>query len=332
MPRFVVTAEFAEDQLARLRRHGDVRYVGWGPERRVLVGAEWHRILADAEVALVEFEQIGRDELIHAPRLRLVGIARGTQMVADLAALTGRGIAVLTTPGRNAESVADLTIAFAVMLARRILPAVDHVRRAEWEEVLTTYVSFRGRELGALALGLIGCGAVGRLVAQRAHAFGMTVLIHDPFASPETLRGLGVPVTLAELLDRSDLVSVHAAVTAETIGMIGVAEFAHMRPGCLFINTARSVIVDTAALAVALREGRLGGAALDVFDEEPLPNESPLRDLPNVILTPHIGGATVEVSRRHSVMLADGVEAWLAGETPRWCLNPEVLRPDHLPA
>jgi phosphoglycerate dehydrogenase-like enzyme len=325
MPRFVVTAEFPDDQLARLRRHGVVRYVGWGPERRVLVGDEWHRILADADVALVEFERIGEDELAHAPDLRLVGIARGTQMVADLAALSRRQIAVLTTPGRNAESVADLTLAFAVMLVRQVLPAIDQVRRHEWSDVLTAYVSFRGRELGSLVLGLVGYGAVGRLVAHRAHAFGMAVLVYDPYASAELAGGIVEQVSLPELLHRSDLVSVHAAVTEETKGMIAAAEFAQMKPGAMFINTARSSIVETTALVEALRASRLAGAALDVFDEEPLAADSPIRDLPNVILTPHIGGATEEVAVRHSMMLADGVEAWLAGETPQWCLNPEVL-------
>lgn len=325
MPKLVVTAEFSKDQLARLDHFGEVAYVGWGSERRVLDGREWHEVLADADIALVEFERIGEAELAHAPKLRLVGIARGTQMVADLDALDRRGIAVLTTPGRNAESVADLTIAFAVMLARRVLPAVDHVRQQDWQDVLGTYVAYRGRELGGLVLGLVGCGAVGRLVASRAHAFGMTVLVFDPYVPAERLEGVGEQVSLSELLRRSDVVSVHAAVTPETQGMLGEREFAAMKPEALLINTARSVIVDTDALASALRTGRLAGAALDVFDIEPLGADSPLRDLPNVILTPHIGGATRDVVDRHSRMLADGVEAWLEGRLPPWCINPDVF-------
>jgi phosphoglycerate dehydrogenase-like enzyme len=324
--RILVTAELEESALARLRALGDVTYAGWGAERRVLEGAEWHRLLADADIALVEFERIDAPDLVHAPDLKLVGVARGTQMTADLPALTARGVLVMTTPGRNATSVAELTIAFAVLLARHVGPAMAQVREGRWTARLDTFLEFRGRELGGLVLGVVGYGAVGTLVADRAAAFGMRTLVYDPYRWGPSLERREPEVTsLPDLLRRSDIVSLHAAVTPETIGLIGEEQLALMRPGAALINTARSALVDTDALVDALVSGRLGGAALDVFDQEPLPAGSPLFELPNVILTPHIGGATTEVVDRHSAMLVAGVEDWLDGRTPRSTVNPEVL-------
>jgi phosphoglycerate dehydrogenase-like enzyme len=324
--RILVTAELEASALARLRTLGDVTYAGWGLERRVLVGAEWHALLAAADIALVEFERIDAADLAHAPDLKLVGVARGTQMTADLPALTDRGVLVMTTPGRNAQSVAELTIAFAVLLARHVGPAMTQVREGRWTSRLDTFLEFRGRELGGLVLGVVGYGAVGTLVAQRAQAFGMRTLVYDPYRWGPSMAGADAEVTsLADLLRRTDIVTLHAAVTPETVGLIGEEQLSVMRPGGSLINTARSALVDTDALVRALISGHLAGAALDVFDDEPLAADSPLRVLPGVILTPHIGGATSEVVARHSAMLLAGVEDWLAGRTPQSSVNPEVL-------
>jgi phosphoglycerate dehydrogenase-like enzyme len=324
--RIVVTADFDPFALERLRTLGRVTYAGWGYERRILSGPEWHDLLSGADIALIEVEQIGEDELARAPDLRLIGVARGTPVVADIPAITRHGICMFTTPGRNAESVADLTMAFAIMLARNVGPAMRHVSDGRWANgTVRTYLGFRGRELEGLTLGVVGFGAVGRLVARHASEFGMRILVCDPFASEPLHIDRTELVTLAELLGRSDIVTLHAAVTPETRRMIGQAEFALMKRGVMFINTARAALVDGEALLGALRVGHVASAALDVFDREPLPSDSPLLAFPNVVMTPHIGGATEDVVVRHSAMLVEGVEAWLAGKVPSACVNPEVI-------
>jgi len=274
-----------------------------------------------------------------SPALRLVCCARGGPVNVDVAAATERGIPVVTTPGKNADAVAELTIAFMVMLARR-LPEIARYVEGGGEFAHDNYegAHWFGHDLAGHTLGLVGFGQIGRRVATRAHAFGMRVLAADPFIEAELVRSAGVePVSLGTLLERSDFVSLHARATKDNRGLMGTAEFARLRPGSYFINTARDVLVDEAALADALASGRLAGAALDVASPSPATGRHPLLAYPNVIIATHIGGATYETLYHGGEMAAAEIERFLAGEplvnvADRTALEAAARRPATDPA
>jgi len=264
-------------------------------------------------------------EILDAAPLRLVCCARGGPVNVDVAAASARGILVTNAPGRNAVAVAELTIAFALMLIRGV-PASARFLIEGGQHAASAFEGsqFFGGEAASVTLGLVGLGNVGREVAARAGALGFPMLGYDP-VPPNTVPAGVTMVALDDLLSRADLVSVHARVTADNRHMFGAAAFARMRRGACFINTARESLVDEDALAVALASGALAGAALDVAERRPAGDRHPLLDLPNVIMTPHIGGATHETLRRGAEMAAAAVASLVAGNTPDHLLNPEVL-------
>jgi D-3-phosphoglycerate dehydrogenase len=274
--------------------------------------------LAGHQVLLVHGAPVTAEVLDAAP-LRLVCCARGGPVNVDVAAASARGIPVTNAPGRNAEAVAELTIAFALMLIRG--QHADSVYEGR---------EFIGSETSSMTLGLVGLGNVGRNVAARAGALGFTLLGYDP-ARPATIPpGLDL-VTLDELLSRSDVISVHARATAGNRHLFGAAAFARMPRGALFINTARESLVDEDALAGALASGTLAGAALDVVEPRPAGERHPLLGRPNVIITPHIGGATHETLRRGAEMAAGAVARLIAGQVPDHLVNPEILAREEAP-
>ncbi len=258
----------------------------------------------------------------------MIGVCRGDPVNVDLEFATRKGIPVFHTPGRNADAVADLTLAFILMLARH-LPAVcsayrggEATRVERASDYLEMYTRFTGVELGGLTVGLVGLGAVGREVAARLAAFKARLLAYDPY-----VREAPAGVTLCDLetvLRDADVVSLHAPVTVETQGLLSAERLALMKPGALFINTARAALADEDALYDMLRTGRIAGAALDVLAQEPLQPGNRFLALPNVVVTPHLGGATTDVTRHHSDIIVDAMERWLRGERPRWIANPAV--------
>jgi phosphoglycerate dehydrogenase-like enzyme len=243
----------------------------------------------------------------------------------DVAAASARGILVTNAPGRNAEAVAELTIAFALMLIHGV-PASARFLVDGGQHGGNTFEGgrFLGGEAASMTLGLVGLGNVGREVAARGHALGFTILGYDPVPPAAVPPGVTM-VPLGDLLRRSDLVSLHARATPGNRHMFGAAAFGRMPRGAFFINTARESLVDEDALAGALSSGALAGAALDVVERRPAGDRHPLLDLPNVIITPHIGGATRETLRRGAEMAAAAVASVVSGGVPDHLLNPEVL-------
>jgi D-3-phosphoglycerate dehydrogenase len=240
--------------------------------------------------------------------LRLVACARGGPVNVDVEAVTARGLPLVNTPGKNAEAVADLTIAFLVMLARglrtgqRFLAGGNRLRN-NWEGA-----RFMGSDLRRHVLGLVGYGQVGRRVADRALPFGMTVLAYDPYARVD---GAAAQVdSLEELLARADFVSLHARATAENERLIDARALAVMKRGAFLVNTARETLIDEDALDAALESGHLAGAALDVFAGD----ARRLLRHENVVLTPHLGGATRETLLQGAEMIADEIVRFAAGE------------------
>jgi D-3-phosphoglycerate dehydrogenase len=223
-----------------------------------------------------------------APRLRVVGRAGIGVDNVDLAAATERGVIVMNTPEGNAVTTAEHAISLLTSLARRIPQATASMRAGRWEKT-----KFSGMELFDRVLGVVGLGNIGSIVADRARGLRMRVIAFDPVVSEERAQRLGVElVSLDELFARADAISLHVPLTKDTRGLIGRSAFAKMKPGALVVNAARGGIVDEVALLEALESGRCGGAALDVFEQEPPPTDHPLLRRDDVVLTPHLGAAT----------------------------------------
>jgi lactate dehydrogenase-like 2-hydroxyacid dehydrogenase len=262
-----------------------------------------------------------------APRLRLIALTAVGYDSVDVAAATDRGIIVTNTAGSLTDTVADLTFALMLAVARRV-PALERwLRAGNWQTVGVTPM---GRDLHHATLGIVGMGRIGVAVADRARGFQMQVLYHDAVRREDLEQRYGYRfVTLDALLGASDFVSLHTALTPETRGMIGAAALAKMKPTAFLINTSRGPVVDEGALIAALREGRLAGAGLDVFEREPVNPENPLLHMENVVTLPHVGSAT-EATRQAMVDLAaDNVLAVLQGRPPLTPVNPEVLEKRH---
>jgi len=216
--------------------------------------------------------------------------------------------------------VAEMTLALLLAATRRIVPADRDVREGQvYRDGTIPYQRYRAWEMRGRTAGLVGLGAVGRAVRWRLAALGMPVLAYDPYSDEAT-------TPLEELLEASDVVSLHAAVTPETDGIIGAKEFARMRDGVVFLNTARARLHQMDALVEALQSGKVAAAGLDHFEGEHLPTDHPLTSMANVVLTPHIGGATFDTEVNHSRMIAEDIGRILAGERPLHIANPEVLR------
>lgn len=273
-----------------------------------LKGDDLRDAIAGADAVLVRSAtKITRESLSRADRLKVIGRAGVGVDTIDVDAATERGIPVLTAPAGNTISAAELTMALLLALARRV-PAADRSMRAgEWDRK-----SFTGVELYGKTLGLIGAGRIGGEVATRARAFGMRVLVFDPFLGPERATALGVErAALDDVLARADVLSVHVPLTAETQGLIGDTQIAHLKRTAFVLNVARGGVVDEDALLRALRSKRIAGAALDVFSSEPLPAEHPFRSLSNVVLTPHLGASTAEAQQNVALEIAEAVRAAL---------------------
>jgi D-3-phosphoglycerate dehydrogenase len=310
----LVTAEFPDTGMDELVALGyEPERAGWGVTRVPLDGAELAAALHGAEVLICEVERVDAELLAACPDLRLVASCRGVPTNVDLMAAAARGVVVLNTPGRNAISVADFTFALLLAHTRHIARAEAHLRTDGWlVDRDLPYFHFRGAELDGRTLGLVGLGAIGRLVAQRAAGFGMTTVAYDPFVSvaPEGIELLD----LGSLLDRSDIVSIHCPLTSETRGLIGTEELARMGRDAILVNTARAAIVDEAALLEALCSGIIAGAALDVYWSEPLDPAHPILEFDNVTLTPHVAGAADDVSRHHARLILDDIARWQRGD------------------
>ncbi|HUB42253.1 MAG TPA: NAD(P)-dependent oxidoreductase [Streptosporangiaceae bacterium] len=278
--------------------------------------------VAGHDILVVHGAPVTAEVLDSAP-LRLVGCARGGPVNVDIDAATVRGIPVTNSPGKNAEAVAELTLTFALMLIRGVPSAarflLDGGRHAD---NAFEGGQFTGGEAASMTLGLVGLGHVGRAVAVRARALGFSVIAHDPVPPRIVPAGVSI-VSFDEVLARSDIVSVHARASAGNRHLFSTAAFARMPRGSYFINTAREALVDEDALLDALTRGALAGAALDVAERPAGGSRHPLLDLPNVIMTPHIGGATKETLQRGADMLVAAIAQVLAGEEPDYLLNPD---------
>jgi len=345
----LVTANIAPRALNRMRNDLELE-VEYTPisERDGRMGErEFREQLADTSVLIVGYEGVSAEIIEEASDLRIIACPRGgPDANVDIEAATKRGIPVLYAPGRNAESVADFTWGLIISAMRHIAqshhllrtgmytgtPKADAAGGGNREDVTwglgrdSPYEQLKGTEVGGKTIGIVGFGAVGKEVAKRAVGFKPDLLGFDPYVDAQKMADYNAEkVELKPLLRRSDVVTVHVPVTESTRGLIGAAEFALMRESAYFVNTARAAVIDQKALVNQLQSGSIAGAALDVYEEEPIPDDHPLLNLDNVVTTPHLGGATEEVIGRHSRMLVDDIEAVLNGDRPEHVANEDAL-------
>jgi D-3-phosphoglycerate dehydrogenase len=280
-----------------------------GPEA-VPLPAEVTDNIGGFEIVVVQFTPIGRRFIEAARSLRVIGVLRGGTENVDVPFATARGITVMNTPGRNARAVAECAMGMILSEIRNIARAHERLKHGRWQRSYPNSDAIP--ELYEKTVGLVGYGAVGRLVAGYLAAFGSRVIAFDPYC-----RGDPAPAALVDLetlLRESDVISIHARLTDESYRLIGAKELALMKPTAVLVNTARSGLVDEEALVEALREKRIMGAALDVFDVEPLSADHPLLRLDNVTITPHLAGSTIDAFRNSPKLMAGHLSRMLRGE------------------
>jgi len=321
-PVAFVTASCRGPGFDRLQQLCEVEYDPWLEQHplRIWDGPQLAAKVDEfgATVLVCEADFV-RGEVLDRP-LRVIGSTRGDPTNVDVAAATAKGIPVLRTPGRNADGVAEMTVALLMAATRHVVIGDREVRSGDlYRDGSIPYQRFRAWQVAGRTAGLVGLGAVGRAVKWRLEGLGMTVISYDPYAPDATHS------SLEAMLAEADVVSMHAAPTPETLGLMSAACFAAMRPGSVFINSARAGLHDLDALTESLRSGHLSAAGLDHFDGEKLPKGHPLLEMDQVVLTPHIGGATYDTEVNHTAIITEDIARLLAGERPLHCVNPEVL-------
>jgi len=320
-PRALVTAPFSGEGLRILESLADVVLDPWIDHRPLRIyGPDplAERIQEESANLLVCEADFAFGAVLDLP-LVAIGSCRGDPSNVDVKTATAKGIPVLHAPGRNADAVAEMTLALLFAVTRHVVAADQDVRAGRIvDDGVIAYQRFRAWQLAGRTAGVIGLGAVGRATRWRLEGLGMRVIAYDPYSDE-------AEHTLEELLAEADVISMHAAPTPETLGMIGADQFALMKDGAVYINSARAGLHDLDALTQAVASGKLAGVGLDHFEGERLPKDHPLLSMPNTVLTPHIGGATYDTEDNHSLMIARDLQRLFAGETPKFIANAEVL-------
>ncbi len=290
-------------------------------------GADLASLLATADAVLVRLFRVTGETLRQAPNLKVIGRHGVGYDTIDIAAATARGIPVVYTPSANSESVAEHCLLLMLAVARRLVHLDQSVRAGRWEAARDWSHAPVAAELEGKTLGIIGLGEIGRRVAALAGAFGMRVIGHDPFLPSDRFPpSVDRVARLPDLLTRADIVTLHAPLNPDTRHLINAEGLRQMKPGAILINTARGPLVDEAALVAALQEGRLGGAGIDVLEEEPPAPAHPLLrgDPLRLTLTPHVAGVSETSLQRMAQLVCGGMLAVLEGKRPPNVVNPEV--------
>jgi D-3-phosphoglycerate dehydrogenase len=314
MAKVLIAEPLAEAGIELLRRRHEVDVRGKLTQDELLAAVR------DVDALVVRSAtRVTAEVLAAAPRLKVVGRAGIGLDNVDVAAATKQGVMVVNAPQSNVVSAAEHTIALLLAQARNIPQAHATLRGGRWERS-----RFTGAELYGKTLGVVGLGRVGTLVAHRLHAFGMRIVAYDPYVSHERAAQMDIELLpLDEVLRRADFVTIHLPKTPETVGLLGAERLALMRPGARLVNTARGGIVDEAALAKAVESGHIAGAALDVFAEEPT-TASPLFEVDDVVVTPHLGASTAEAQDKAGITIAEQVMLALDDQFVPFAVNVEA--------
>ena len=332
-----ITAEFSLEALEELKLvlNDEIIYESWRDTKNLYFKDEdlIKRIKElGAEIFICEGDNV-KKTVIEQVNLKIIGSTRGDPNNIDIETATKKGIPVLYAPDRNTVAVAELTVSLILALARK-LHSIERTLHSEKEfevnefgDYLKYYNMFKGFELQGKTVGIVGLGRIGFSVAKLLLPFQVKFLVYDPYVNTDRLNAInGEIVDLNTLMSNSDIITLHCPPTDETDDMIGEEQIKLMQENALFINTARASIIDEYALLDALKEKRIAGAALDVFSIEPVDQDNEFLELDNVIVTPHIGGDTLETNHRHSIMMVNAIEQILNNQIPSNIKNPEVLQ------
>jgi len=328
--KILITAPYTDEAKNQLNETiGEVIYRPWKPHGRAYNEDELINLLTDteAEALIAEHDHVTEKVIALFPSLQFIGICRGTPSNVALYAATQAGIPVFFTPARNAQAVAEMFIANVITFMRQTLPAIEWLKSGKWGEgAHTSYLQFKGNELAGKTIGMVGFGAVGRRIANMVKSFPSKIQFYDPFIKSSD--GLFRKTTLEDVFETSDIVSIHLPVNEQTKGMIDKNLLSKMKPDAIFVNSARAAVVNRNDLLDVLKNNKIRGAILDVFDHEP-PDEidNKIIHLPNVLATPHIMGATHEVEDHHAAIMNEAVLDWFANGASSTSLlvNKEVL-------
>jgi D-3-phosphoglycerate dehydrogenase len=332
------TAEYDPEVLTPLYDMGEVVLDGWAKGLPKFTEDELKERTKDADIIITSYDDITRGVIENAENLKLIACTRATPVNVDMAAAKERNIPVIYTPGRNSDSTAEMTIGLMLAVARNIPMAHGALKSGKftgdpeakkvtkdglkvdmiWDmDMDSPYMVFKGTQLHGKTLGIVGYGSIGRRVGKIARAIGMELLIYDPFVGEIDVEDFGVrkALSLKQVMQEADFITCHMKITDETKGCISREMISYMKPTAYFINASRGAILDEEALVDALREKRIAGAAFDVYASEPLASNHPyVCELDNVVITPHIAGATNEVLTNHTKMIVSEVRRFLNGE------------------
>lgn len=316
-----VSAQLEQWVLEYLSGHAVVTCGGWGTTGHVLAPEELVKEAKDSEMLVICYEPIDEYVLSHLPKLKFISCTRGgMENIQKEAVLAHPDVTVCNAPGRNANAVADLTVGLMLDSARNISLSNHYIRNQDWEHVKWFKAGklgkkmFMGYELRGKTLGLIGFGQVGRRVAKRVSGFEMNVLVYDPYCEAK-MEGV-TNADLHTVLACSDFISLHCKLGKETENMINAQTIAQMKPTAFLINTARGGLVKEEDLCQALKEHRIAGAALDTLAVEPMDKNHPFLELENVVITPHIGGASYDIQAQQSEIVFEDIRAFIEGRRP----------------
>lgn len=332
------SAEYDEEALKPLYEVGEVDKQGWALGLPKIGEDEMVELTKDADMIITTYDEITRKVIESAPNLKLIACTRATPVNVDMAAAKERNIPVLYTPGRNSDCTAEMTIGLMLAVARNIPQAYRALKHGQytsnpdavnhsheglrtdvmWDMTVDSpYTVFKGTQLKGKTLGILGYGSIGRRVGKICRAIGMEILIYDPYVGEIDVEDFGVRKadSLADLMREADFVTCHMKVTPETTGIVSREMISLMKPTAYFINASRGAILDEEAMIEALREKRIRGAAFDVYATEPIHINHPyITELDNVIITPHIAGATDAVLVNHTRMLVADIKRFVRGE------------------
>ncbi len=335
--KILLTAEFDHGSTKELEELFEVTYEGWFVQERVLEEDELVNLIKDKDIFVTSYDNVTRRVIEAGNKLKLIACTRANPVNIDMKAAKEMGVKVIYTPGRNSDTTAEFTIAMILSIARKIPMMYQDLKNGKFlsdKKVENTtikglkqdvtwalggdspYILYKGVELHGKSLGIIGYGNIGKKVGNIAKAFGMNLLIYDPFAKvPEEQEENERFVSLEYVLKNSDFITCHCSVTDATKKLINKEAFDHMKNSAYFINISRGAIVDESALIEALRENKIAGAAVDVFESEPLDRNHPfINELDNIVVTAHIGGATWDVITNHSKMVVSDIKRFKNNE------------------
>jgi len=313
--RILITAPYHDKGIQEItQQFGEVIYRSWKPNGRAWNEEELAALLeeSNADALITEHDHVTASVIAANPQLQFIGVCRGTPSNVAVAKATEMGIPVFFTPARNAQAVAEMFISNVITLLRNTIPGINWLKGRQWQAgAHDSYLHFKGNELAGRTIGMVGFGAIGQLIARMVKDYPCQIQFFDPYVTEHdpAYRKLGIE----ELFATSDIVSIHLPVTTETKNMIGSQLLTKMKKDGIFVNTARAAVVQREALLDVLEKKAIRGAVLDVFDNEP-PDEIDYRiiDLPQVIATPHIAGATFEVEDHHVAILNRALQQWFA--------------------